>query len=246
MNGLKERVAMITGASRGIGRGIAEAFAGGGADLCLISQKSSMNDTLEACQSKGIRAQAHMGDISDPDFVKNVVVKTKDTFGGIDILVNNAGITRDGLLLRLKDSDFDEVINTNLKGAFYCMRAVAKIMLKKRWGRIINISSVVGQTGNAGQVNYAASKAGLIGMTKSAARELAGRNITVNSLALGYINTDMTAELPEETKNKLLESIPAGRFGTVEDVGQAALFLASDEAGYITGQTLNVNGGMLM
>jgi len=246
MDRLKGKTAIITGAAKGIGRGIAEGFASEGADLLLVTLNSSLAETTAACRAKGVKVEEAAGDVGDPDFAKAVISKAKETFGKIDILVNNAGITRDGLLLRMKDDDFDEVVRVNLKGAFNFIRAVSRIMIKQRAGRIINISSVVGQAGNPGQVNYAASKAGLFGLTKSVARELASRGITVNAIAPGYIETTMTRVLPDEAKKRLIEEIPLGRIGCVDDVAKGAIYLASEEAGYVTGQTLSINGGMLM
>ncbi|VAX19710.1 3-oxoacyl-[acyl-carrier protein] reductase [hydrothermal vent metagenome] len=246
MDRLKGKTAIVTGAAKGIGQGIAEGFAGEGADLLLVTLNSSLAETVAACEAKGAKVEEVAGDVGDPDFAKTVISKAKETFGKIDILVNNAGITRDGLLLRMKDDDFDEVVRVNLKGAFNFIRAVSRIMIKQRTGKIINISSVVGQTGNPGQANYAASKAGLFGLTKSAARELASRGITVNAIAPGYIETTMTRVLPDEAKKRLIEEIPLGRIGCVDDVAKGAIYLASEEAGYVTGQTLSINGGMLM
>ena len=191
-----------------------------------------------------MKALAVRCDVSDGAQVKAMVDETVRTFGGLDILVNNAGITRDGLAMMMSEENFDAVIATNLRGAFLCMKAAARPMMKKRWGRMVNLSSVVGLHGNAGQVNYAASKAGVIGMTKSMAKELAGRNITVNAVAPGFIDTDMTAVLPEAAKAALLGSIPLGRMGQPEDVARAVAFLCSDDAAYITGQVLSVDGGM--
>ncbi len=246
MDRLKGKTAIITGAAKGIGRGIAEAFASEGASLLLVTLKSSLAGTAEVCRAKGVTVEEMAGDVGDPDFAKGVIGKAKEIFGKIDILVNNAGITRDGLLLRMKDDDFDEVVRVNLKGAFNFIRAASRVMIKQRSGRIINISSVVGQTGNPGQVNYAASKSGLLGLTKSVARELASRGITVNAISPGYIETTMTTVLPDEAKKRLIETIPLGRIGSVDDVAKGAIYLASDEAGYVTGQTLSINGGMLM
>lgn len=246
MGRLKGKVAVITGASRGIGLGIAEAFAGEGADLFLVSQKSPLDDALGMCRAKGVRAEGMTGDVSDPEFVNTLFANAKKAFDRVDILINNAGITRDGLLLRMKEADFDDVIRVNLKGSFNCLKSASKLMIKQRFGRIINISSVVGETGNAGQVNYSASKAGLIGMTKSAAKELASRGITVNAIAPGYVVTDMTAEMADTAANKIMESIPLGRLGDIKDIAYGAIYLASDEAGYVTGHTLSINGGLAM
>ncbi len=246
MDRLKGKVAVITGASRGIGLGIAEAFAGEGADLFLVSQKSPLDDALSMCRGKGVRAEGMTGDISDPEFVNTLFVNAKKEFDRVDILINNAGITRDGLLLRMKEADFDDVIRVNLKGSFNCLKSASKLMIKQRFGRIINISSVVGETGNAGQVNYSASKAGLIGMTKSAAKELASRGITVNAIAPGYIVTDMTGEMGVAAANKIMEAIPLGRLGDIADIADGAIYLASDGAGYVTGHTLSINGGLAM
>lgn len=240
--------ALITGGSRGIGKAIALKLAAAGADIML----NYFGDTAEAeaaaaeCRAYGVRAAICPGDVGKTEDVEALFAATVAELSGVDILINNAGITRDNLLLRLSDEDFDRVLNTNLRGAFLCMRSAAKLMLRQRFGRIISISSVVALRGNAGQVNYAASKAGIIGMTKSLAREAAGRNVTVNALAPGFIETDMTAVLPESVREKMLAGIPAGRMGQPEDVAAAALFLASPQAGYITGQVLRVDGGMAM
>ncbi|MBI4666208.1 MAG: 3-oxoacyl-[acyl-carrier-protein] reductase [Nitrospinae bacterium] len=246
MGRLNGKVALVTGASRGIGRGIAEAFAKEGASLFLVARGGVPTDTVEACQTLGVKAIGVAGDVASAAFAKETVAKCVESLGGLDILVNNAGITKDGLLLRMKEEDFDEVIRVNLKGAYNFMQAASQVMIKKRYGRIVNISSIVGQTGNAGQVNYAASKAGLFGMTMSAAKELASRGVTVNSVAPGFIVTDMTGSLPDKVREKLLESIPMGRFGEVADIAAACLYLASGDAGYVTGQTISVNGGMAM
>ena len=246
MGSLTDKSAVITGAARGIGKGIAIAFAREGADLLLVTRSSSLDDAVAACKQFGVRVETVAADVSDSADAKKAIDKCVEIFGKIDILVNNAGITKDGLLLRMKDEDFESVIKTNLTGAFNCIRAVSKPMVKKRYGRIINISSVVGQIGNAGQVNYAASKAGMIGLTKSVARELASRSITVNAIAPGYIATEMTEVLNDSVKDELVQSIPMNRLGEIEDVAAGALFLASDQAGYITGHTLSINGGMAM
>jgi len=246
MDRLEGRTAVITGAARGIGRGIAEAFAAEGANLFLVTRTTPLDEVIAACEKLGVTAAGHAADVSDPAQAKAAIDACVERFGGLDILVNNAGITRDGLLVRMKDDDFDQVIRVNLTGAFNCSRAAARVMMKKRYGRIINISSVVGQTGNAGQVNYAASKAGLIGMTKSMARELASRSVTVNAIAPGYIETAMTQVLTDEANQLLIQSIPLGRFGTAADVAAGAVYLASGDAGYVTGHTLAINGGMAM
>lgn len=246
---LEGMVALVTGAGRGEdgggGAGIARHLSRRGAKIAVndISEEFAMA-TVEQIRQRGGEAIAVVGDVSNPEDADRMVDEVVHQFGRIDILVNNAGITRDNLLLRMKDVDWEQVINTNLKGAFLCARAAAKAMLKQRWGRIINISSVVGLTGNAGQVNYASAKAGLIGLTKSLARELASRQITVNAIAPGFIETDMTKELAAEVRQAMLESIPLGRFGQPEDVAEAVVFLASDKASYITGQVLVVDGGM--
>lgn len=238
--------ALITGGSRGIGKAIALKLAEAGADVMM----NYFGDIAEAeaaaaeCRAFGVKVAICPGDVSNSEDVEQLFKAAVAELGGVDILVNNAGITRDGLLLRMSDEDFDKVLATNLRGAFLCMRAAAKLMLKQRFGRIVSISSVVALRGNAGQVNYAASKAGIIGMTKSLAREAASRNVTVNALAPGFIETDMTAVLPAAVREKMLAGIPAGRMGQPEDVAAAALFLASPAASYITGQVLRVDGGM--
>ena len=241
-----EKTAVVTGGSRGLGRAICLELARGGANVvfCYAGNEAAANETAAACESLGAKAVALRCDVSKEDEVKALMDAALKTFGRIDILVNNAGITRDGLLMMMKPEDFDAVIAANLRGAFLCMKAVARQMVKQRYGRIVNLSSVVGLRGNAGQVNYAASKAGVIGMTKSLAKELAGRNITV--VAPGFIDTDMTAALSETAKNAALGSIPMGRMGTPENVAKAVVFLAGEDAGYITGQVLAVDGGMSM
>ena len=241
-----EKTAVVTGGSRGLGRAICLELARGGANvvLCYAGNEAAANETVAACESLGAKAVAIRCDVSKEDEVKALMDAALKTFGRIDILVNNAGITRDGLLLMMKPEDFDAVIAANLRGAFLCMKAVARQMVKQRYGRIVNLSSVVGLRGNAGQVNYAASKAGVIGMTKSLAKELAGRNITVNAVAPGFIDTDMTAVLSEQAKEAMLSTIPMAKLGQPEDVAHAVAFFASDEAAYITGQVLCVDGGM--
>ena len=242
------KTVIVTGGSRGLGRAICLELAKGGANVvfCYAGNETAAQETLAACEALGAKAAAVCCDVTDAEADLTLVKTTVNLFGRVDILVNNAGITRDGLLLTMKEADFDAVIAANLKGAFLCMKAVARQMVKQRYGRIVNLSSVVGLRGNAGQVNYAASKAGVIGMTKSIAKELAGRNITVNAVAPGFIDTDMTAALTETAKNAALGSIPMGRMGTPENVAKAVAFLAGEDAGYITGQVLAVDGGMSM
>jgi len=246
MGRLEGKSALITGASRGIGHAVALAFAREGANLFLVSRSTPLDETLAACRALGAKAEGRLCDVANSEDAKAAVEACVETFGQIDILVNNAGITRDGLLVRMKDDDFSEVIRVNLTGCFNMTRAAAKPMMKKRSGRIINVSSVVGVMGNAGQANYAASKAGIIGLTKSVAKELGGRGITANAVAPGFVETDMTQVLTDENRQTLIKSIPLGRFGAVGDVAGAVLFLASGDATYITGVTLFVDGGMAM
>jgi 3-oxoacyl-[acyl-carrier protein] reductase len=236
---MTNRTAFVTGASRGIGRACAKALAEAGARVVLAARDAAK---LEEAAAEIPGATWVQIDMSSPESIKQAVAKA----GKIDILVNNAGITRDGLALRMKKDDWDAVLATNLTGAFLAIQQVIHPMMKERWGRIINISSVVGEAGNPGQANYVASKAGLIGLTKSLAQELASRNITVNAVAPGFIESDMTAGLSDELKQNMLAHIPLKRFGKAEDVAAAVRFLASEEAGYITGAVLNVNGGMYM
>ena len=245
---LEGKVALVTGASRGIGRAIALKLAAEGAKVAVnyAGNVEGANEVKKAIEDAGGEAVVIGADVSKSDDAEKMVNEVAEKFGGIDILVNNAGITRDGLLARMKNEDFDAVIDTNLKGVFYTARAAAKIMMKARKGRIINMASVVGITGNAGQANYSAAKAGVIGFTKTVAKELAGRGITVNAIAPGFIETDMTAVVPEKAKDAMLQSIPVKRAGKPEDVANAVLFLASDMSSYITGQVLNVDGGMVM
>ncbi|WP_305043920.1 3-oxoacyl-[acyl-carrier-protein] reductase [Geoalkalibacter sp.] len=243
----KDRVAVVTGASRGIGREIALQFAAAGAKVVLSARSASAVESLaREIQDAGGQAIAVVGDVALSADVEELFRQAAETFQRVDILVNNAGITRDGLLLRMKDEDWDAVLDTNLKGAFLCTRAAAKLMSKQKYGRIVNISSVVGEMGNPGQANYCASKAGMIGLTKSVARELARRNVTVNAVTPGFIVTDMTESLPEKTKEELSAQIPLGRLGEAAEVARAVLFLSSEQAAYITGQVLGVNGGMYM
>lgn len=245
---LENKTAIVTGGSRGIGRAICLALAKAGANVvtCYASSAAAADETVRLCEELGVKALAVSADVSVADDVTRLVDTVKEQFGSIDILVNNAGITRDNLLLKMNEADFDQVIDTNLKGAFLCIKGVSKLMLKQRAGKIINISSVVGVRGNAGQVNYSASKAGLIGMTKSVAKELASRGITVNAVAPGFIETDMTAKLPEAVIEESMKSIPMRTIGKCEDVANLVAFLASDEARYITGQVICVDGGMAM
>jgi 3-oxoacyl-[acyl-carrier protein] reductase len=244
---MQNRVAFVTGASRGIGKACALALAGAGARVALAARQ---RDKLEAVafeiRSRGGEAYVVELDVASDDSIKNAFAATAKEFGRIDILINNAGITRDGLALRMKKDDWNAVLETNLTGAFRAIQQVLQGMMRERWGRIINISSVVGEAGNAGQANYAAAKAGLIGLTKAMAQEMASRQITVNAVAPGFIETDMTSALGPEVKEKVLQSIPLRRLGTAEDVAAAVRFLASEEAGFITGHVLAVNGGMYM
>ena len=238
---------MVTGASRGIGRACALELARAGRRVALgARQMDKLEEVAAEIRGAGGEAFVVALDLASHDSIKEAFGRVAKEFGRIDILVNNAGITRDGLALRMKRDDWESVLATNLSGAFYCIQQVMSPMLKERWGRIINIVSLVGQAGNAGQVNYVASKAGLIGVTKSLAQELGSRTITVNAVAPGFIETDMTAGLKDELKEKMRQQVPLGRFGKAEDVAAAVRFLASDEAGYITGHTIDVNGGMYM
>ena len=238
------RVAIVTGASRGIGKAVALALAGSGAAVVALARGDQAQVTADAITAAGGRAIGRSVDVGDGAAVDALVKEAVETFGKVDILVNNAGITRDQLLLRMKRDDWDAVLQTNLTGAFVCSQAAIKVMVRQRYGRIVNISSVVGQAGNAGQANYAASKAGLIGFTKSLAREVASRNITANVIAPGFIDTDMTRAVPEAVQKAWLEGIPVGRLGAAEDIADAVCFLASEKASYITGHVLAVNGGM--
>lgn len=240
--------AVVTGGGRGIGRAVCLELARLGADVAVNYSGSAQDaeDTARECRALGVRAFAHRADVSDPDQAAGLIDAAVREFGGIDILVNNAGITRDGLLMRMSEEDFTSVLDTNLKGAFHCMKAACRPMMKQRCGRIVNISSVVGVRGNAGQANYAASKAGLIGLSKSVAKELAGRGITVNCVAPGFIETAMTDVLPQAVKDKILAEIPMARLGAAGDVAAAVAYFAGPAAAYVTGQVLCVDGGMAM
>ncbi len=245
--GLQGRVALVTGASQGIGRACALRLAAAGASIALAARnQEKLQQVAAEIASAGGQAAAFPMDVASEEQIKAGVRAAVEKFGKIDILVNNAGITRDQLVMRMKRADWDAVLNTNLTAAFLCTQAVIGSMLKQRWGRIINLTSIFGQIGQAGQANYSASKAGLIGLTMAVAREVASRNITVNAVAPGYIETSMTAGLPAEMKENILKMIPLGRAGSDSDVAHAVSFLASEEAAYITGHVLNVNGGILM
>ena len=245
---LQGKVAIVTGASRGIGREIALLFAKEGARLVLTARHQSLLEAVatQIRQNGGEEPMTFVLDVKDAVKVGELLDKTLDKYSRVDILVNNAGVTRDGLFVRMSEADWDEVLNTNLKGTFLCMRAAAKVMMKQRSGRIINMASVIGLTGNAGQANYAASKAGIIALTKSVAKELGYRNVLVNAIAPGFIETEMTHALGDEVKKDILKSISVGFFGKPMDVAKTALYLASDESNFITGQVITVDGGMVM
>lgn len=245
---LTGKTAIVTGGSRGIGRAVSLLLAREGANVAIVyaGNTAAAEETKQQAEALGAAAAVFQCDVADEQAVTDMVKAVKTQFGSVDILVNNAGITRDGLLMRMKEADCQAVLDTNLTGVYHCTKAVSKLMMKQRHGAVINLSSVVGETGNAGQANYAAAKAGIIGFTKAVAKELASRNIRVNAVAPGYVETDMTAGLPDSAKEDMLRSIPLGRPATADDVAQAVLFLASDQACYITGQVLNVDGGMVM
>ena len=246
--GLTGKCAVVTGASRGIGRAIALQLAGQGAKVVVNysgSEQKAMQ-VVDEIKANGGEAIAVQANVSNSESVQQLMKTAVDTYGSLDILVNNAGITRDNLLMRMKDDEWDDVINTNLKGVFLCTKAVTRQMMKQRAGRIINISSIVGVAGNPGQANYVAAKAGVIGLTKTTAQELASRNILVNAIAPGFITTEMTDNLPEELKEAMLKQIPLAKLGQPEDIAKAVAFFASDNANYITGQTLHIDGGMVM
>ena len=241
---LTGRTALVTGSTRGIGRAIAETLTAAGARVAVVGR--DLAKAQEAAAAIGGGAQGFAADVGDPASIVALVEAVESAFGQVDILVNNAGLTRDNILFRIKDEDWDTVLDANLRGAFLLLRATARGMMKRRWGRIINIASIVGITGNKGQANYAASKAGLIGLTKSVAKELGSRNILVNAVAPGFIETDMTAAMTPEARAALSGQIPLERLGTPQDIAGMVAFLASDLAGYITGQVLVVDGGMVM
>ncbi len=245
---LERKTAVVTGASRGIGKEVALTLAGYGATVIVnyCGSKDKAEAVVEEIIAAGGKAKAYQGDVSDFETAKEMMTSVKKEFGSIDILVNNAGITKDNLILKMSEEEFDKVIEVNLKGAFNCMKHVSRIMLRQKYGHIINMSSVSGVMGNPGQVNYCASKAGIIGMTKSLARELGSRGITVNAIAPGYIQTEMTDVLPEEVKESILSTVPLKRMGQTKDIAETVAFLASDKAAYITGQTISVDGGMGM
>jgi 3-oxoacyl-[acyl-carrier protein] reductase len=242
------RVVVVTGGTRGIGRAIAFRLAAEGANLAISfrSNDDAAGETAEEVRGAGVECELFKGDVSSPGDVEELFEGVSDAFGRVDILVNNAGITRDNLLMRMREEEFDEVLRTNLKGTYLCTRAVLRSMIRARWGRIVNVSSVVGLVGNAGQANYAASKAGIIGFTKSVAREVAQRGITANAVAQGYVETELTGSLPEKVKDQIRDQVPMGRFGEPEEVAEVVAFLVGEEAGYVTGQTISVDGGMTM
>jgi len=245
---LTGKTALVTGASRGIGRAIALRLAEAGANVVVnyAGSEAAAAETVAMVKERGRDAIMIKANVANADEVQEMFTQALDHFGSVDILVNNAGITRDNLLMRMKEEEWDDVINTNLKGVFNCIKVATRPMMKQRSGRIINITSVVGVLGNPGQANYVAAKAGVIGLTKTTARELASRNITVNAVAPGFIDTDMTAGLPEDVKNNMLGQIPLARLGQPDEIASVVVFLASDAAGYMTGQTLHVDGGMYM
>ncbi|WP_027627982.1 3-oxoacyl-[acyl-carrier-protein] reductase [Ruminiclostridium cellobioparum] len=242
----KGKTAVITGSSRGLGRAIAEKLGKLGANVVLTGTSDTVLKTASELEEMGIKVAAVVGDVRNADDVKAMMAKAVESFGGVDILVNNAGITKDKPMAMMSEDDWDTVLDINLKGCFLCTKAAAKLMIKKRYGRIINVSSVAGAYGNPGQANYSASKGGMLGLTKTAAKELAPRGITCNAVTPGLIESDMTEILPEDLKRKYLEKIALGRFGTPEDVANVVAFLASDEAGYVTGQVIDIDGGLVM
>ena len=244
----KGKTVLVTGGSRGIGAAIAQSFAEQGATIALnyAGSQEAAEEIREKILAMGVECKIYQGDVSDFSQVENMIKTVEEDFSGIDILVNNAGVTKDSLFMRMKEEDWDKVIDTNLKGVYNCSKSVIRGMIKRKFGKIINITSVVALSGNIGQANYAASKAGVIGFTKSLAQELGSRNIQVNSVAPGYIETSMTESIPQNIKDELIKKIPSGRIGSPDDVANAVVFLASDNANYITGQVISVNGGLYM
>ena len=247
MFNLKNKIAIVTGASQGIGKTTAELFSKSGAHVvCIARNEEKIKNLANTISKNGHSASYFPCDISDGDLIQNTIKSVINDYGKIDILINNAGITRDSLVLRMKDHQWDEVLNTNLKGAFYATKSVLRSMMKNKYGRIINITSIVGLQGNSGQSNYSASKAGLIGFSQSVAKEVASRGITINCIAPGWIETEMTNDLPQNLKSEIIKNIPIGKTGTTEDIAYTALFLASKESKYITGQTITVDGGRVI
>ena len=242
------RVVIVTGGGRGIGRAVALRLAAEGANVAISyrSNDDAAQETAEAVREAGVECEVFKGDVASPEDVQVLFEGVKGAFGRLDILVNNAGVTRDNLIMRMKEEEFDEVLRTNLGGTYLCTRAALRPMIRARWGRIVNVSSVVGLVGNAGQANYAASKAGIIGFTKSVAREVAQRGITANAVAPGYVETELTGSLPENVKETIRTQVPMGRFGEAQEVAEVVTFLAGEGAGYVTGQTIAVDGGMTM
>jgi 3-oxoacyl-[acyl-carrier protein] reductase len=245
---MEGRVALVTGGGRGIGRAVAVRLAGEGTRVAISyrSNDAAAEETAQLVRQTGVQCQVFRGDVASVGDVEPLIKGVSEAFGPVEILVNNAGTRRDNILLRMKEAEFDEVLATNLKGMYLCTRAVLRGMVRARWGRIVNVSSVVGLVGNAGQANYAASKAGMIGFTKSVAREVANRGITVNAVAPGYVETEMTRGLPENIKGQILEQVPMSRFGEPAEIAEVVAFLAGESAAYVTGQTIAVDGGMVM